>query len=236
MGKHAPHIDCQNCTARKASVFCELKGDHLQDLNQSKSCGIYKKSSVVFNEGQRPLGLFCVNEGKIKVYQTGSEGKEQIVRLAKEGDILGYRALLSGETYSCSAEAIDDSKVCFISKDSFFRILNSDGSLSFEMMKLLSQDLRKAEHRITDLAQKPVRERMAEALLFVKETYGFEDDGVTINAVLSREDLANIVGTATETAIRLLSDFRSEKLLAQRGKKIQILDLNRLVEISGALD
>lgn len=236
MAKSQDPIDCNDCNARYGSVFCNLKDENLQTLNGSKSCGMYKKGSVVFNEGQNPYGLYCVNKGKVKVFQTGNEGKEQIVRLAKEGDILGYRALLSGDRYSCSAEVLEESSVCFIPKEIFFKLIDSDGPLSLEIMKLLSKDLRKAEHKITDLAQKPVRERMAEALLFLKETYGFEDDGFTLNVVLSREDLANIVGTATETAIRLLSEFKSDGMVSQNGKKIQINNLNRLVQVANIID
>ncbi len=122
-----------------------------------------------------------MNSGKIKIAQPGDEGKEQIVRLAKDGDILGYRALLIGDKYSCSATAIDETSTCFIPKDSFFNLIGKNANLSMEIMKLLSHDLKKAEHKITVLAQKPVREKMAEALLFLKETYGYENDNATIN-------------------------------------------------------
>lgn len=105
-----------------------------------------------------------------------------------------------------------------------------------EIMKLLSDDLRKAEMSITHLAQKPVRERLAEALLFIKETYGFEEDNITINLKLSREELANLVGTATETVIRLLSEFKSDNMIALEGKKIKIIDLDELVQTANIDD
>jgi CRP-like cAMP-binding protein len=236
MAKSQESIDCTTCSARYGSVFCNLNADNLEILSENKSCGMYKKGAVVFNEGQNPYGLYCVNKGKVKVFQTGNEGKEQIVRLAKEGDILGYRALLSGDRYSCSAEVLEESSVCFIPKEVFFQLIDAEGPLSLEIMKLLSKDLRQAEHKITDLAQKPVRERMAEALLFLKETYGYENDGLTLNVVLSREDIANIVGTATETAIRLLSEFKAEGIVAQNGKKIQINNIKRLVQVANIMD
>jgi CRP/FNR family transcriptional regulator len=115
-------------------------------------------------------------------------------------------------------------------------ILQKDGVLSMEIMKLLSDDLRKAETSITHLAQKPVRERLAEALLFIKETYGFEEDNITINLKLSREELANLVGTATETVIRLLSEFKSDNMIALEGKKIKIIDLDELVQTANIDD
>jgi len=196
----------------------------------------FRKGQVIFGEGAHPLGLYCVNNGKIKLSHRGEDGKEQIVRLSKEGDVLGYRALLTNDTYNATAVALDDTEICFIPRDTFFNVLKNNPDLSFEIIKMLSTELRKAEDRITDLAQKPVRERMAEGLLFLKETYGYEADGSTINLVLSREDIANLVGTATETAIRLLSEFKNDKIVEFVGKKIRILDAERLVRTAHLYD
>ena len=203
--------------------------EELAQFTASKSCMSFKKGQIIFNEGGHPLGIFCVNNGKVKVAHTGQDGKEQIIRMAKQGDMLGYRAMLSAERYNASAVALDDTEVCFIPRDTFFTVLKSSQHLSLEVIKLLATELRKAENNMTDLAQKPVRERTAEALLFLKETYGFEEDGATINVVLSREDIANLVGTATETAIRLLSEFKHDRIVEFVGKKIKILDMKKLV-------
>jgi CRP/FNR family transcriptional regulator len=234
--KTSEQPDCAQCGSLHKSVFCELHGHDLDQLNEDKGCVYYKKGQVVFNAGAYPHGLYCVKEGKIKVFQVGDEGKEQIVRLVKSGDIMGYRALLGGDKYSASAEVLEDARICHIPKSTFFSLLQSNGSLSLQMMKLLSNDLSMAEHRITDLAQKPVRERVAEALLYMKETYGFEDDGATIGVVLSREDIANIVGTATETVIRLLSEFKSEGVIRLDGKKIAIINQKQLVRLANVYD
>ncbi|PZF71454.1 Crp/Fnr family transcriptional regulator [Taibaiella soli] len=201
-----------------------------------KSGMTFRKGQIIFGEGAHPLGLYCVNNGKIKLSHRGEDGKEQIVRLSKEGDVLGYRALLTNERYNATAVALDDTDICFIPRDTFFNVLKNNPDLSFEIIKMLSTELRKAEDRITDLAQKPVRERMAEGLLFLKETYGFEADGSTINIVLSREDIANLVGTATETAIRLLSEFKNDKIVEFVGKKIRILDNERLIRTAHIYD
>jgi CRP/FNR family transcriptional regulator len=131
---------------------------------------------------------------------------------------------------------LEEAGICFIPKELFMGVLQKDGVLSMEIMKMLSDDLRKAEVSITHFAQKPVRERLAEALLFIKETYGFEADGKTIGLKISREDLANLVGTATETAIRLLSDLKHEGVVALEGKKIEILNLAKLVKIANIED
>ena len=228
--------ECQHCQARFKSVFCDLNEADLNELNLSKGCNTFKKGQIIFNEGGFPHGIFCVNSGKIKITQSGDEGKEQIVRFAKDGDILGYRTLLSGDKYSSSATAIDDSSICFIPKNTFFNLIGKNANLSMEIMKLLSHDLKMAEHKITDLAQKPVRERMAEALLFLKETYGYENDNATINVILSREEIANMVGTTRETATRLLSEFKDDSIVALIGKKIKILNHQKLVKTANVFD
>lgn len=227
---------CAECQARLNNVFCTLSDKDLKELSVEKSCNIYRKGQLVFFEGNRPTGLFCVNKGKVKIYQIGIEGKEQIIRLAKDGDILGYRSLISGETYTASASVIEDATICFLPRKIFFDLLQTNSELSSRMMKLLSHDLKAAEKRITGLAQKPVRERMAETLIMLEEFYGLDRDNATIKANLSREDIANIVGTATETAIRILSEFRSEKKLELVGKKIQILDHDALIKTANIFD
>lgn len=228
--KYTFSADCQNCGSRQKGIFCHLQHSEVEELNDMKSCMIFKKGQLIFGEGSHPLGLYCINTGKIKIAHSGEDGKEQIVRMAKEGDVLGYRALLTSERYNASAVALDDSEICFIPRDTFFNVLKHNPQLAFEIIKMLSTELRKAEQRITDLAQKPVRERMAEGLLFLKETYGYETDGATIDVVLSREDIANLVGTATETAIRLLSEFKQAGIVAFVGKKIKILDIDALIK------
>ena len=236
MNKRQLQPECQHCQARFKSVFCDLNEEDLTELNLSKGCNNFKKGQLIFNQGGFPHGLYCVNSGKIKIAQSGDEGKEQIVRFAKEGDILGYRTLLSGDTYSSSATAIDDSSICFIPKGTFFNLIAKNANLSMEIMKLLAHDLKIAEHKITDIAQKPVRERMAEALLFLKETYGYENDNATINVSLSREEIANMVGTVRETATRLLSEFKDDNIVELAGKKIKILNHQELIKTAKVFD
>lgn len=234
--EHKKHNDCDHCDKRFTNIICNPQNDSLGNMNREKVCSQYKKGEVIFKEGSFPYGVYCVNFGKIKLTKQGADGKEHIVRLIKEGDPMGYRSLLSGDKYSASAVAIEDCGVCFIPKELFLGILQKDSSLTMEMLKLLSDDLRKAEVQITHLAQKPVRERLAESLLFIKETYGFEEDGETINALFSREDIANIVGTATETAIRLLSELNKDNVIQLKGKKISILNFAKLVKIANIVD
>ena len=220
--KAAPHLNCQFCEAREKSVFCELTKEDASVLSEWKECTLFGKHQIIFKENAYPHGLFCINSGKIKLYQMVENGREQIVRLAKTGDILGYRSLLSGEKYSATAEAIEESSVCFIPENHFFKLLEANIAISKGIMKILAGDLKNAEHRIVELAQKPVRERMSGTLSYLKEVYGLEKDNATINVVVRREDIANIAGTATETAIRILADLKNEGIIQFIGKKIKI--------------
>ena len=229
------HNECKHCANRFNSVFCKMENDRMEEIEAVKVCSIFKKGETVFRQGTYASGVFCINAGKVKLSMTGDEGRDQIVRLAKPGDIIGYKALLSSDRYSATAVALEDTNTCFIPREIFMSILQKDATLSFEMMKVLSDELRRAEGKITHLAQKPVRERVAETILFLKETYGLDADN-HVNVALTREDIANLVGTATETAIRLLSEFNKDHIIELSEKKIKILDHNKLVKTANLYD
>ncbi|MBC8265466.1 MAG: Crp/Fnr family transcriptional regulator [Flavobacteriales bacterium] len=228
--------NCEDCKTRGKSIFCDLKSDELADLSYNKGCSSYKKGQVIFYEGRRPTGLYCINKGKVKIAKLGEEGKEQIVRLAREGDILGYRSLIGGDAYSASAETLEETSVCFIPKEAIFNLIRQSPEFSIKIIELVSKDLKSAENKVTDLAQKHVRERVAEALLMLKETYGLEDDEQTLGVALTREVLANIVGTATETVIRLLSELKKDEIIALEGRKIKILNHKQLIRTASIYD
>jgi len=227
---------CETCKSRLNSIFSVLSREDIEMLSLQKHCNYYMKGQTIFTEGSHPLGLFCINSGKVKISQSGFEGKEQIIRLAKDGDIIGYRALIGGENYSATATVIDDSKICLIPKNVFFGFLQSNVEITQRIMKLLAIDLREAENKITVLAQKPVIERLAEVLLMLKEYYGYEEDDSALNISITREEIANIVGTATETAIRILSDLKKEGIIDLEGKTIRILKNDSLVKLANLYD
>lgn len=227
-------LDCSKCSKKNGSIFCKSKDfDH---LNRLKISSEYKRGQTIFNEGTTPFGLYCVNDGKIKISKQSDDGRELIIRLAKSGDLIGYKALLSGQKYTASAIALDDCRVCFIPKDAFLDILKRDHELSLGLMGLISSELRKAETKVAQLAQKPVRERLAETLLLLKETFGLKEDGKTINVLLSREEIANIVGTATESIIRSLSEFRKDGIVDLEGQKITIINEQLLISRANLQD
>jgi CRP-like cAMP-binding protein len=221
-----PH--CETCLPRLHSMFGVLSEDELSKLQMHKGCNFHRSGQVLFYEGDYPSGLYCINRGKVKLTKVGEAGREQIVRLAREGDTVGYRALVSGTPYELSATVIEDASVCFIPRQMFHQLMTDNPALAGRIIRQLTQDLAKAEAKQVSLAQKQVRERLAETLLMLKEFYGTEDDHSTLRSRLSREDIANFIGTATETVIRLLSEFAKEGIIILEGKKIRIVDLRAM--------
>jgi CRP/FNR family transcriptional regulator, polysaccharide utilization system transcription regulator len=208
--------------------FDGISTEDIHLLNEYTNQLGLNKGEILFKEGEAPTGLYVITKGKIKVYRTGSEGKEQIVRLANKGDLVGYRALIGEDDYRNGAATLEEAVVCFIPKDIVTRVLEKNISMYKQMIALLTKDLRSAEQKIKELAQKPVRERVADALLQLKDKYGYEKDGNTINITMSREELANLVGTATETLIRILSDFKKDRIIDLDHRKIKVLQLEQL--------
>jgi CRP/FNR family transcriptional regulator len=228
---------CTLCESRLQSVFKSLDDFSLDALSSARACNVYKKGQIIFEEGTTPAGLYCMHSGKAKVFKTGEEGRDQIVRFVKGGDIMGYRALISGELYSGSASALEECLICFIPKETVFDMLTKDGRFSMQVIQLLSGELRKAEEQIVNLAQKPVRERLAETLVILKKIYGTEDgDTSPLNIKLSRDELASVVGTATETLVRTIADLKREALIATEKKKIRILDMDGLIRAGNLQD
>lgn len=187
----------------------------------------------MYYEGTKPLGIFCVKTGVIKVYKTASNGKEQILYLAKEGDFLGYHALLGEENYSNSATVIKDAKICFIPKEAFLSSMVKNLDFFRRITKQLSHELGIMEEKLIDASQKSIRERLAFLLLQLANTYGVDGgEHQQIELSLSREEIAGMVGTATESVIRLLSEFKKDGLIELEGKKIRIKDKKGLVRLS----
>lgn len=228
--RNVPKISCEECKSRKKTLFGVLCAHELSEVSEAKSCTVYKKGQVLFHEGTRPLGVFCINKGKVKVYRLGSDGKEQIIRIAHEGDILGYKAMISEETYPVTAETLEDCTICFLPKSDFLQLLSDSPAFNQKLLQAVCHELGVMSENMTNLAQKSVRERLAVTLLMLKDTYGMEGESGPVEINLTREDLANIVGTATETLIRLLHDFKDEDLIESKGRKILVKDSKGLVK------
>jgi CRP/FNR family transcriptional regulator len=225
-------VTCEECQVRGISKFGTLCDENLGLINYNKSCTAYKKGQIIFHEDTRPLGVFCVNKGKLKVYKTGDDGKDQIIQISKPGDMLGYRAMIGEDLYPVTAEALEEVHVCFVPKTEFERLLSESKDFSSMLLKEACHELGQMTEMLTNLAQKTVRERLAVSLLMLKDIYVNEEHPEELAEInLTREDLANIVGTATETIIRLLHDFKEENLIKTNGRKIMVLDAQRLVKV-----
>ena len=226
------NVECHNIIDNQMSVFRVLSTDEKELLKQNSTCTHYKKNDIIYKEGDKPNGLICLSKGKVKIYKEGVGGREQIVRMAKPVGFIGYRALFAEQNYLASAEAIEDSVICTIEKETLFKVLGTNYDLSLSIIRSLASELGFSNNRTVTLTQKHIRGRLAESLLFLKDTYGLEEDEATIKVYLSREDMANLSNMTTSNAIRTLSTFASEKIIALDGRKIKILGLKGLERIS----
>ncbi len=222
---------CNKCALESGSLFRHLTSDEVDLINYQKVFREYKRGEILYQEGNRISGFYCINSGIIKVFKTGLDGKEQIIRFARKGDIIAYRSVLSNELACTSAKVIEDCQACFIPSEILISFIKTNPAYALELLKLACHELNEANSFITDIAQKSVRERLAEVLLLLVNDFGL-DNKQFLKISLTREELANIVGTATESVIRLLSEFKSDKLVELDGRKIRILNTKGLEKIS----
>lgn len=226
---------CDKCALETGSIFRHLSVDEHVMLNYEKQFRQFRRGEILYSEGSRISGFYCVNTGIIKVFKTGFDGKEQIIRFAKPGDIIAYRSVLSNEVACTSAKVIEDCSVCYIPAEILISLVKSNSDFALELLRLACRELGEANAFITDIAQKSVRERLAEILLLLVNDFGLDSQNY-LQISLTREELANIVGTATESVIRLLSEFKSDHLVELNGRKIRIMDTKGLLKISNVFN
>ena len=223
MTEYPQDSNCSSCIIRTHPLFRHLNEEEIQDISLNKITETYKRGSIIYREGNRMKGFYCVNSGIVKIYKTGFDGKEQIVRFAKPGDLIGYRSVVSNEPACTTAEILQESTLCHIPTDILLHLVKTNGEFAVSLMKLTCKELGEANAYITDIAQKTVKERLAEILIHLDSEFGTDEMGV-LNISLTREELSNIVGTATESIIRLLSEFKNDGSIELNGRKIKILD------------
>lgn len=224
---------CEACPARMHGVFCDLNREDVRELSRARTANTYRKRSIIFYEGNPSMGMFCVHSGKVKIFNHGLDGHQQIVRLAKTGDLLGYRALLAGEPYAATAEVLEEATICFLDKTLVFQLIRRNPSVSLRMLKQVCKDLRIAERRTLDLVQKPVAERVAGLLLDLQQGFGENGvRGVKLNIDLTREEMAEMIGTTAESLIRTLSDFRARGLVELEPHHVTIRNPVELAKLS----
>lgn len=228
---HCQHCDCHHCPARRTNLFCKLNEIEVEKINQTKTCHAYKKKQIIHLQGHPSFGVYCIQSGWVKVYRTSNDGKQYIMRLAGKGDSLGLPTLFDNKTYLWTAEVLEDTVACFLKHQVVLEILQSNPQTTFHLVKYLARRLNETEEERAEMAQHSVRERMARLLLMQSEKYGTPGShGTSIKLHLSREEMAEMIGTAMETTIRFLKEFREDKMIALNGKNITVLDHQRLME------
>ncbi|MGJ8761838.1 MULTISPECIES: Crp/Fnr family transcriptional regulator [unclassified Polaribacter] len=222
---------CEQCIIRQFNSLQHLTKEELVKISNCKTTKVIKKGEAIFEEGERLKGVFCIKDGVCKVSKMSENGRNQIISLVTKGDLLGERSLISDEASNLKAVALNDMQVCFIPKEEILKDLSKNPNFTMNVLKDMAQTLKQADNVIVDMAQKTVKQRLAETLLKLHKKFGTNREG-TIDIHLSREDIANIIGTATESAIRLLSELKKKNIIEFKGKDISILNSIELDKIA----
>jgi CRP-like cAMP-binding protein len=225
-----PYIEF--CLDGPHSIFKTLSQRDKETIVQHHTYAQYKKGELLLKDGEKPHGLICLTSGKVKIFKEGVGGREQILNMIRPQEFIGYRAIFADSPYCASAVAIEDSAICIIEKHCIIRLIKRNPDLALRFIKIFAEELGFSNNRTVSLTQKHIRGRLAESLLVLKDTYGYETDGRTIGVCLSREDIANLSNMTTSNAIRTLSNLASEDIIAIEGRRIMILDCNKLERIS----
>ena len=223
---------CENCIIRQLNALKALSKEELKKISDSKVTKSIKKGDALFEEGEKLNGVFCVRNGVSKLSKMSDNGKDQIVKIATKGEILGQRSVITEESTNLSAVALNDMEVCYIPKNHLTDTISNNVAFTKAILVHMANDLKFADDVIVNMAQKTVRQRIAETLRYLDKNFGVDQDGY-IAMTLTREDIANVVGTAKEACIRTLTSFKKEGWITTDGKRIKIEDdkaLYKLIE------
>ncbi len=202
--------------------------DAVQKFLEGKKLSTYKKKENIYREGDLPRGMYYINKGKLKLFKIHEVGKELIISLLNEGDFFGYTALLANDDYRETAQALEDSEITFIPSEDFFKLIYNNREVAQKFLQILTRNVSEHQEKLLELAYSSVRKRVAEALIQLQTKY---EGPQPFSISFSREDLANIVGTSTESLIRTISDFKDEKLVEVKEGKIFLINDKRLREM-----
>ena len=192
----------------------------------------YSKNDIIHHDGEQSVSMWMLLKGKVRIYKEGIGQRQQIIRLLKPYDIFGYRACIADGPYNSNANALEDCIVFRLGREDFVQLVRDNGAFCYEVMRMMASDLAISEIQTVHLTQKHIRGRLAESLLLLLKNYGYEEDGKTLAMLLPREDLANMSNMTTSNAIRTLSQFAQEGIIAIHGRRIQILGEEELEKIS----
>lgn len=222
---------CEQCIVRQFNSLKELSKEELMRVSACKTSRFIKKGETIFDENEHIDGVFCIKDGVCKVSKMSSNGRNQIINLVTKGSLLGERSLISDEVSNLKAVALEDMEVCFVPKSEIMLDLQKNPNFSMSVLKSMAGNLKQADNLVVDMAQKTVKQRLAEALLYLNKNFNFTEDAF-IDVNLSREDYADIIGAATESAIRLLSEFKKKGLILIKSKRIAVLNELELQKIA----
>ena len=221
---------CENCIIRQFNSLRAMSKEELKAVSDSKVTRTIRKGESLFEEGEKLGGVMCVRNGVSKLSKLSANGKDQIVKLATKGEVMGQRSVVAEEATNLSAVAVSDMEVCFIPKDSINKALHKNPDFTLEVLRHMAHDLKEADDVIVNMSQKTVKQRMAEAFLYLQR-FGVDEEGY-FKLRLSREDISNVVGTATESAIRIISEFKKKGLIIASGKKLGVKDEKKLRDLA----
>ncbi|MCK4664437.1 MAG: Crp/Fnr family transcriptional regulator [Bacteroidales bacterium] len=231
MNNFGKHPICKDCIINKKFIFSSLNEEELNIISSEKECIYYEKGQIIYQEGNKINGFYCVNKGILKLYKTGVEGRKQIVSFAQEGDIIGFRSVLSKEFACTTAKVIDNAVLCFIPAETLFSLVKMNPDFSMKLMQLTCKELDEANKFLIDIAQKTVRARLAEVLIILNDEFEVDNEKY-LQITLTRQELADIVSTSIESAIRILSEFKNDNFIKLDGRKIRIIDISALKRIT----
>lgn len=218
---------CEHCFIKNENEFSSLIFEELENFSRSKTTLNIKKGENIVTEGHVMNGIYCLRSGKCKMSKLNTNGKSQIIKFINQGDIIGQRSVLSEEPAGLTITALEDMQVCFIPKSKVMQSIRENPAFSLRLMKNISHQLNEANTSISMMAQKSVKERLADILIQLYTIFGTDSEGY-IDVKLTREEIANAIGTATESAIRLLSNYKNEGLIDLKGRKIKIINVDGL--------
>jgi len=199
----------------------------IPSIEQFKTTVHFKKGEQIFKEGDAVKGIYFLKKGKLKVHQLWEEGRQMVIRFAKEGDVIGHRGLGSDTFYPVTATALENVTACFIERSFFLRSIQVNPEFSLQLMIFYSDELQDAEKRIRDLALMDVRGRIADTFLMLQRKFGVDSEGF-IDVILTRQDVASFAGTIYETLFKIAAEFAKQKIIHYSGKRLKILKPSKL--------
>jgi CRP-like cAMP-binding protein len=225
----SPQIDCNQCTSTEKSIFCKLEAEKLNEVSDHKIMNRFKRGQVLFHEGNPAYGAYCISSGKVKLTKIGITGSETLLQIAGPGDLVGFQHIVKSGLNDVTATALEDTQVCFLDRVYLQQVVKENSDCALELFDHVARDMSELQERMAAFQSKSVRERVAFLLLDLSRRFGVSEGKSRRLAIhLSRDEMAAILGVATETLIRELSTLKDEGLLEQDGKIMRLPDLASL--------